>query len=279
MLISCTISQFGNKRKDRKASRKVNADNHIKGNRAGVDKLLIDPSHGSYKAIGAAVTQFKTALHANTLPWGDGTRIMQSENYFEVRQLLNTKIDAVTSAVMAFGNDWDWLVTKAKNELGELWREQDYPTKEEVLARYSIRIATMPLPNVNDFRIVENITDEQQEELAAQMREEEHEKLKEAQQHSFEAMRKIVLHFADKLDGGGFKVNTINNIKKTAETIRGLNIADSKEIEGLAQRMIELSDSSSAGELRENNAVKESTSAKSRQIVEDIDKAMKGLFV
>jgi hypothetical protein len=106
------------------------------------------------KAIGTAISRARAAHYENTLPWLDnGQRILPSANYFPYINEQRARKEEFEKALDELCADWDKYVEEARQRLGQLFNDRDYPNVAKLRAKFSMEVFFAPLPAADDFRV------------------------------------------------------------------------------------------------------------------------------
>ena len=151
MLISLTISQWGNRKLDHKATSKVDSDFNTSGRVGKYSKRLL-PHAESLNDIYAKSANIRKVFYENTMPWSiDGVMILPSAHYLTFSQQLADLIKDWNLAVSVFLAEYSELLQRADEHLGQLYNVEDYPSLDEMRKKFSIDVQVMPVPEA-DFR-------------------------------------------------------------------------------------------------------------------------------
>jgi hypothetical protein len=90
----------------------------------------------------------------NTLSWSDkGARLLPTSMFMEYKQTMNVMRDNFYKMMGDFLDNYDALVANANLHMGSLFNADDYPTKDEVAAKFGFKLVFSPLPESGDFRL------------------------------------------------------------------------------------------------------------------------------
>lgn len=154
MLVDLSISQWTGRKKDKKASKDVTADNNAESGVANVHKKLLG-NCAELDAIHKKTGSIRNHTHyMMTMPWSDsGTRLLPTAQYFEYHNTMTGLKTEWQSLVDTFLSMYDWEISQAEAKLGDLFDRTEYPTASELSMRFSFNIAYAPLPDAGDFRV------------------------------------------------------------------------------------------------------------------------------
>ena len=154
LLVKLTVTMWSANAKDKRAGKEVMASHNVKDKRgARVYKSLL-PNSTLHAEIESLVGEARRTSSALTLPWSDGgERIL---NVTALQEYVGTMTDfkrrfdnAVNALLLELQNE----ITKAAFTMGSLFDLKDYPTEQEVRAKYSFKWDVSPLPTTADFRV------------------------------------------------------------------------------------------------------------------------------
>ena len=150
MLVELSMGTWSGTVYDREASEELLEEKGAKGNRARVRKTIIDRRY--LKAISGASEAIRRLHFLLTLPWDDkGSRLLPVAKYKDYQRLMDEAIERRAAAVRVFTEQYDEARQNARDELGELFREDDYETAAEVAARYYVEYEFGPVPDAKHF--------------------------------------------------------------------------------------------------------------------------------
>lgn len=284
LLVSINVSCFGGVIKDKSESNKLESDHDTKKRGASVVKKIL---HG--KELNAMKTQMQKIrlLHASkTLPWSSGEGIIRIEQYTDLKMALEKEIRDYNDMADVIAEKLSDLQDNDKlprpDGLGTLYKESDYPSKENFRASFGAEINVRQIAT-NDFRC--GILDE--DEVIAinkQIEKRTQEALKEAHKANLSRVYDTVSHLINSLinvlkdNKGRFHQSAITNIEEAIELARGLNIDNNSKVERALQ---EVEDKvkliGSADSIRDNQMSKINALDKARESIEAITNAMEDI--
>lgn len=159
VLIDLSISAWTGRKLDKRASQDVTAQANAAKGVANVNKKLLGDC-AELDAIQKFTSNARNAHYAMTMPWSDlGLRLCPTSTYVGVNgrdgyertmtALQNEFFRLVTVFLDAYG----WEVQNAQLKLGSLFNADEYPTRDDLAAKFKFRFAAMPLPTAGDWRL------------------------------------------------------------------------------------------------------------------------------
>jgi hypothetical protein len=144
-------------------------------------------------------------------------------------------------AVETLATQLNQLLEEAMIRLGGLFRAEDYPTPEELRAKYSFETKVLPLPDANDFRVT--LGEEEKERIKRQITASVEASLQVGSRELWQRLYEAVSHMAERLQaykvtGEGvehpFRDSVVTNLVKLVDILPKLNVTADAELERLA---------------------------------------------
>lgn len=166
MLVSLSISRWGNRKQDKTAAAKIAKQSNVAPGRINASKKLVDPA--LLKPINIIYTLATQYHYASTLPWqNQGVRIIPTRKFLEwSTEMKGLKAD-FERAVFTFTETYDKKIKEAEESLGDLFNRDDYPTTERLKDKYSFSTSMSQVPASADFRV--DLPQEAIDEIRAKM--------------------------------------------------------------------------------------------------------------
>lgn len=268
VLIKVEISKSDFRKKDKKASHElIQAKNIQSEKRVRVNKdTLRSDEAGLLRKVESAFQAVRLEISKHTLPWmSGGIEILPTTKYFEVRKAADAKIRIAEERLEEFLKEYNNLIQKDKEALGDLFDRADYLDASSVRAKFGIKILTIPFPEVTANN--PDIRREMEESLLVAMN--------ESQSALFDEVLELVKHFVNVIgeEGKSFKKNTIDNLGSIADKIRHANYLDNPFVEELATALETLA-KLNADQLRDNDVERKRAAQSASDLVELIQENM-----
>ena len=153
MLAEFSVSKWEGRKKDKKASAEVAADNNAETGVANVHKKLLG-NCAELDAVHKLTGSIRNIHYAMTMPWSDtGLRLLPTTQYFKYHQTMTDLENQWHNKVSAFLSSYQWEISQAHAKLGDLMDLNDYPTTEALTTKFAFNINYVPLPDAGDFRV------------------------------------------------------------------------------------------------------------------------------
>jgi len=235
MLVALNIKQWNVNRKDKQATAKLAEDfqsvtGWARGNKSLASKKALSEVNG----IVAECRQFHML---NTCPWTDeGYRILPSKNYMFYTDKLREFTARFEVAVQNIKANYPAIIEEAKQSLGTLFNELDYPAISDLDSKYAVNVSVSPLPSSNDFRVTQ-ISDEDikaiQEQIENRLNEATKGIMADLWSRLYTVVEKAFEAFSD--PDMKFHDSKLDNIQETIEILRRLNIDNDLKLERMCK--------------------------------------------
>ena len=194
----------------------------------------------------------RTWWNTVSAPWFDnGMRAYNVAGHMDIVTAYGDMARHRELLINEFLDEYPALREQARFSLNDLFDEADYPLPEVVKARFTHSFECMPLPNTEDFRIIEGLSDEEIAELTASAERKMQARIYEASKNAVEQLYKSVKLMIDRLEEYNVKEDAdtknnkfydswIDNVRKQARLIPQLNITDDPELAALGQECLDL---------------------------------------
>lgn len=196
-------------------------------------------------------------VRANTLPWMDeGMRLVPNAHYTEFLLGYRDLADKADQAVTRLYNVWDAAVLADQAVLKGMWDPEDYPSKEDMLTKWELRLMPMPIPSSEDFRIDLDETDK------ALLDQKIAEVEANATTHVIKEVFGPVKAMAERLSvakgekGSVFRNTLVSNVRDACERAKALNINHDERVEEVVKEVSELLGSTTPDDLREDEVLR-----------------------
>ncbi len=205
-----------------------------------VNKHLFEGRNNRVKEAISKYTEVYTFVKDNTVPWTTGVDMLNIAHYFDFTTGLRRLIDAAEDAVNDLVAHWDLEVAADLARLTQIAHAKgkpsladpnDYPTADEVRARFGIEVRYMPVPTTGDFRV--GISDEDKASLQKQLDDAEANATKHVLNQMIEPMRRAVEKLTVPVgdEGSIFRDSLIDNMVDVAERMNKVNISDDPTVQ------------------------------------------------
>jgi hypothetical protein len=181
--------------------------------------------------------------NTRTLPWADkGARLLPTSLFMDYKAELNARRTMFESMVEEFLTEYPNLVAIAKQSMGTLFDEADYPTVEEVRDKFGFRLVFSPVAESGDFRL--DIPQQDMEDMRRDYDMAFDERIANAMRLPWEKMHTMLTNMTAKLTETGedgvtrrWHDSFISNAQEMCDMLRHLNITNDPKLEEARQQL------------------------------------------
>jgi hypothetical protein len=275
MLCELNISVWTGRKKDKRASAQVTAENNAESGVANVHKKLL----GNCEELAniqklAGDVRNNTHYHL-TMPWSDsGMRLLTTAAYFDYNKTITAAQQEFYRLVDVFLDAYDWEVQEAKLKLGDMFNENEYPSKDEIRGKFKFSINYMPVPESGDWRL--DVTNEALAELQENYSNFTETMVNRALNDVWERLYEKLNNLSERLDYGDhekkkvFKETTVTNVTDMIDILEMCNVNDDPRMTQMQRNLDNTMRGITPEALREDGHLRAETKRK-------LDEAIKSL--
>lgn len=267
MLVNLSIAYWTGRAGDERMTDAVVQSSKAERSAVETKKILIHPD--ALNAPKAVRSRARAYLFAKTSPWIDGgTRILTRAFYFEVMEKMAAfqaeYEDAVHNSVI---KNYSKLKGEARKRLGSLYKEEDYPTAEQLKGKYSWSCAVLPIPDKDAWKV--GLGDKADAAVKKQIEEQIQDACKVITRDLWERLHKVVAHFAETLKDvdSTFRDSLIGNIKELADILPKMNVTEDPKLEAMTKEVVTALCQFDPAVLRENTKQRKAASSAADDIL------------
>ena len=271
LLYRLSLSVWTARKLDKGESAKVTQDAGAKDGTARVHKDLL-PDCAELEAIRKWSTQLRTFVYLSTLPWDDaGWRAGNATKHMDFMMEVGDRIREGEALVDAFLAVYQQAIANAQFELAGMFNAADYETAEQVRRKFSFNIDVMTMPNTEDFRVVDGLSQEEADRLVVTAQTGTEQRISAAMEDAYQRLYDVVAKMAGTLDAFGageikkFNDTLVSNIDDLIQVMPALNLTNDPKLAALAAQAKSLV-AYSAIDLRKNPEVRAAASAEARAL-------------
>ena len=184
----------------------------------------------------------RSTHYEQSLPWDDkGARLLTVANYERYTELMNGLRERMVRERARFIEDYDNNVDQARLDLARLFRIEDYPSKEALQGKFSVRYRIAPVPDADHFmaQLAAHDTDRVKRDIESQVEEKLHDAVGDLYRRLGEAVERVSERLQTGDDGKPlvFRDSMIENIRELVDVVPRLNIFGDDRLAMLCQEV------------------------------------------
>lgn len=242
ILVTLNISHWEANVLDKVVSKAVATNNGVKDQSMCRLRKSLLPKTQVMKQLSSSIRAARTFHYENTHLWThDGPRILTRANYDNyMRHMLRLKAEFVTN-VLNFCNEYDAIKAAAKDALGEIYKDADYPEARELNTRYSFSIGRQPMP-VAESLLEFGLDDSETQALRGELEKELTNTFAKANKKMWDDLYGKLEKLSNKLNDDGAHVmeETIDWVKKLSDLVPLINLTADPQLDAVAKHLSEM---------------------------------------
>ncbi|MCY4489674.1 MAG: hypothetical protein OXF11_21545 [Deltaproteobacteria bacterium] len=240
MLVGLRIRAWSGRLYDREASDHVAAHHDASSSAGRYNKRLLPKA--ALAALNATMNETRIQHYAQSLPWDDkGSRLLTVDNYEHYTGIMDALRERLVRQRARFIEDYDDYVEQARLDLGKLFRIGEYPSKEDLRDRFSIRYRIAPVPDADHFiaKLASDDTDRVKRDIKSHIEEQLHDAVGDLYRRLAEAVERVSERLNEDGDGKPlvFRDTMISNIRDLVDVVPRLNIFGDQRLARLCQQV------------------------------------------
>lgn len=267
LLVSLRLEAWANATEDKQASTELAEAKKAETRAARVWKTLL-PKTSAVKRVNAAIRAIRTFHYRNTLVYlHDGPRILTAANYLDYKKGLRHLQDELTNAVEDLVEQLEDLKTASQAKLGDLYKEDDYPTANDLRAAYGLEVVYAPMPDGANL-LSSGLDTEEAEKLRGDLERQMRETYERATRKQWEDLYTRIATLQRQLtaEDAAPHDKTVEGLKSLVELLPKLNITNDEKLTLMTERLRKSLAGVTAGGLRTDPMARERVAAETRSI-------------
>jgi hypothetical protein len=242
VLVKLSISTWTANKLDKVRTEQVIDSNRAMGKAAQVRKNLMAGTQ-KIKAIADFATHCRNQNYALTLPWEDrGNRVLPTSLILDYKDKFNQYKNQFIQMRGDLAINYDAMKQTARNYLGDMYDESDYPPVEQIVNKYDWQLVFSPVPDAGHFYL--DIPSNELDEIKASLRMENEERIHTASRTAWDRLHKLLTGMTEKLVDSDedtkrrWHESFVTNAQEMCGLLTHLNVTKDPELER-ARKMLE----------------------------------------
>lgn len=278
MVVSLSISQWSGRRLDREITDEVNSQHNAAADAGRYNKLLLPKE--ALEPIVKVVSETRTDFLKRTLPWIDnGGRIMAADAYLAHMAWIRAQRSKFETAVDEFIRDYPGHVLAARARLNGMFKDEDYPTAEQLRMKFALECSVLPVPTSDDFRVT--MSEAQAAHIRADIERQVSEATTLAVKDVYRRVADVSGRMVERLNAykpaakkgdrseGVFRDSLVENVRDLIAILPALNITGDPALTSMAEKLAPLAEWD-ASVLREDEGKRKDVAATAEEILAQV---------
>lgn len=241
---------------------------------ARVNKHLL-AGRNELDVIQKHVNAVRTYVYTQTMPWSDsGQRLLPTAQFMEFNKRMDQENDKFWQLVNDFVDVYPSLITAQAMALGDMFNRNDFPTQQEIAAKFDFSVGFLPVPTFGDFRI--DVGNAAQAELQDKLNKLTEDRVEAAMQDVRERLATHLKRMQDRLtvdyvNGEAvtrkFHNSLVDSAFELCDMVKALNIVNDPDLESARKSLEFALVGVDAKELRDNMHVRTEVKSKVDEIL------------
>lgn len=238
LLVWLTISTWTARRYDKAITSKVNRDYNASTDAGRYNKFLLPGDAAAYKTLITLAGSIRAKHYEQTLTWSDeGWRLLPTANYMQYAQWFREQQSAYRNALDQFVADYPTLRAEASIRLKGLYRDEDYPSAQDIRKRFALDVQYSPVPSVGDIRV--DLASDQVGAIEQSIRQRIEGATQIAVRDAWDRLYEVVARISERLRDPEaiFRDSLIGNARELCSTLQRLNVTDDPTLEEMRKHV------------------------------------------
>lgn len=274
MLSELSISQWTGRKKDRKASKDVTADNNAETGVANVHKKLLG-NCAELDAVHKMTGNIRNIHYGMTMPWSDtGLRLLPTAQYFKYHAAMTDLENQWRAATNTFLQSYQWEISQAQAKLGDLFDATEYPTTDTLTTKFGFNLNYIPLPDAGDFRI--DVGNDAVAEVKSSYGDYYARQLTKAMNDVWIRLHDALTRMSERLDYGAdddkrvFRDSLVSNVTDMVELLTVCNVTGDAQMTAMRDKLSDAMYGVTAEVLREDTHTRTETKRTVDQVISSL---------
>ena len=240
MLVALHISAWSGRLYDKEASMQVADRNGASASAGRYNKRLLPKT--AFAALTAIMSATRTTHYENTLPWDDkGARLLTVANYDHYVSQIDALRERMIRERVRFIEDYDDNIDQARIDLGDLFRIDDYPEKNDLPGKFGIRYRIVPVPDADHFiaQLAAQDTERVRRDIESHVQERLNDAVGDLYRRLGQAVERVSQRLQEDSEGKPlvFRNTLIENVRDLVDVVPRLNIFEDDKLACLCRQV------------------------------------------
>ena len=246
------------------------------GDLLSAGKKLLNVRHPKFKAVTQIRGRAAQFWRAKSLPFPEpGLRLVRQDDIAEVNVQMGALKEELHEAVAELNQHYDELKTAARQRLGDLYNESDYPAT--LVGLFDM---TWDFPSIEPPSYLRRLSPELYRRECERMRARFDEAVQAAEQMFLEELSKLVEHLTERLSGDSdgkpkvFRDTAVTNLTEFFERFRHLNIRTNEQLDALVENAQQVVRGVEPQQLRDSQQLRQEVATQMSAVQANLDQLL-----
>ena len=277
VLVQLNISSWGTERLDKSQTERINVLNNADAKAGKVHKDLMCGTTLA-KDIDLHVGRSRLWNNQNTMPWQDrGARLLPTSLFLSYKDEMNSRETNFKTMVNRFVPNYAAAKQTARNYLGSMYREEDYPDVNDIASKYKWTLSVSPIPSSGHFCL--DVPAEDLENVRKSCDDFVEQKVAEAMRKPWEDLHNMLtgmsgkLQEVDELNGTPkrFHETFVTNALDLCKLLNHMNITNDPQLDKARQQLELVLAGTDVDDIKENEFVRSDMKKRVDSILNQFD--------
>ena len=283
MKVTMKQSRWYGVKRDHKAEADVDSANNTKVRAGKFTKELLAGCDKELKDVHSAIDAARTTHYAMTRPWtivsgeGEGRRrtgprLLANADYFDYCENMAGHRTKVQEALDVFEPKYAELKEKAKENLGGLYNESDYPAVNSIREQFGLDFDFEPLPDGSSFQ-EGTLEATQASKLASHFNNRTKKMLENALQEVWDKLYRTVAHMVERLSDPDktFHASMLENAQEVSKMLKHYNFTGDPRMDEMYRELEGRLLTADAKELRKDKDIRKSVAEDAKRVLAKLE--------
>ncbi len=246
------------------------------GDFLNASKKLLNTRHPAYRKVTAVKHQITSYWKSETLPFPQpGLRLIRQDRIESFDHRMDAFRDELHAAVIDLDREFGSLKETARQRLGELFNESDYPSSLEGMFGVSWNFPSVEAPDYLR-RLNPELYRHEAERVARRF----DQALEMAESAFMEELQQLIEHLTERLTGGVdgtpkvFRDSAVTNLTAFFERFRRLNVRSNQELDELVDTCQQIVQGRTPQSLRNNRLIRDTVAGELAEVGNQLDQLL-----
>jgi hypothetical protein len=245
------------------------------GSVLSASKRLLNTRHRAYRAVTSVRNEARLYWKRNTLPWPEpGIRLLRRSQVGEFQAKMLEFRGELVSAVAELNTEYPSLRETAREQLGELFNDSDYPPT--LAGAFAI---DWEFPSVEPPPYLKTLNPALYEQETARLAARFEEAMRLTEQAFAEELSKLVSHLSERVTDGpdgrkSFRASTLTNLSEFFDRFKNLNVGSNSELDKLVNQAKAALEGVDAKDIRKSEEIRAELAKQMATIKQEIDEQL-----